>query len=170
MRANKEKTNVVTESVVKDNEGQLGTVEGKVRAVAKTIGGVNYIYNDWTKANVDLDKVPTPCIIFIQPASGFFDIRNGKARDMPDCAIAFLDKTVHDDDAVAEDCVVERMKRLSLRFIDALNKSGYFETIQGNVKYQVPIDTTDSINSGIIIEPTLKETAGQSLCVTNPRR
>ena len=39
MRANKEKTNVVTESVVKDNEDQLGTVEGKVRAVAKTIGG-----------------------------------------------------------------------------------------------------------------------------------
>lgn len=171
MKADKvEKKEAVTESVVTDNGNQLGTVEGKVRAVAKTIKGVNYIYNDWTKANIDLDKVPTPCIVFIQPSSGNFEIKNGKARDMPECAIAFLDSTVHDDDAVLEDSVIERMKRLSLRFIDALNKSGYFETIQGSVRYQVPIDTTDSINSGIIIEPTLKETAGQSLCVTNPRR
>ncbi|PNP96411.1 hypothetical protein BFS16_00565 [Hoylesella timonensis] len=171
MRSSKEtKVKAVTESIVVDNDRQLGTVEGKVRAVVRMIEGVNYIYNDWTKANIDLDKVPTPCVVFIQPSSGNFDVHNGKARDMPDCAIAFLDRTVHDDDAVSEDCVVERMKRLALRFIDAVNKSGYFEPIHGNVKYQVPIDTTDSINSGIIIEPVLKETTGQALCMTNPRR
>lgn len=166
----KAKVKEITESVAIDSNDQLGTVEGKVRTVAKTVRGINYIYNDWTKANVDLDKVPTPCIIFIQPASGNFDIHNGKVKDMPDAAIAFLDRTVHDDDAVSEDCVVERMKRLALLFIDALNKSGYFETIQGVVKYQVPIDTTDSIVSGVIIEPVLKETTGMALCITNPKR
>lgn len=171
MKSNEDKTvRAVTESVTKDNGEQLGTVEGKIRAVVESIPGVNYIFNDWTKANVDIDKVPTPCVIFIQPASGSFDMHNGKARDMPDCAIAFLDRTVHDDDAVSEDSVVERMKRLALVFIDALNKSGYFEAVQGKVGYQVPIDTTDSIVSGVIINPTLKETQGSSMCLTNPVR
>ena len=158
-----EQTEKPTASVINDNEKQLGTVEGKIRAIAVGLG-VNYEFNDWTKGNVDLDKVPTPCIVYIQPPAGRLNFDRGIAKDYPDCGIAFLDRTDHDDDAVVEDNVVERMKRLAMRFIDAMNNSGWFEHIEGDVPYQVPIDELDSINSGIFLQFTPKEKKGIPMC------
>ena len=68
------------------------------------------------------------------------------------------------DDAVVEDNVVERMKRLAMRFVDAMNNSGWFEHIEGDVPYQVPIDELDSINSGIFLQFTPKEKKGIPMC------
>lgn len=176
----------VKKSQPADSAGQYGTVEGKVRSVVMSMGEalvpemgadacvstpaygkVHYTFNDWTRANIDIDKIPLPCIVYILPPSGTFLLKNGHAKDIPEAAIAFLDRTVLDDNSVIDDSVVEKMKRLALAFIDSVNGSGLFETVEGELRYQVPVDILDSIVSGIIIHPKLKEVAGVRLCDTN---
>lgn len=56
------------------------------------------------------------------------------------------------------------MKRLCIRFINAVNESGLFEPIEGNLPYQVMYDRLDQNVTGIIITPILKEVEGVSLC------
>ena len=159
----------VTESVPFDDGLQLGTVEGKVRSIVEPLG-VTYVYNDWTKVNVDFDKLEYPAIIFIQPASGNLHVGNGQIKDQPDTQFAFMDRTVHDDQAVSEDCVVERMKRLCYQFIKAFNESRLFEPMPEDIPYKVVIDHLDQIVSGIIITPRIKEKKGVLLCdITLPR-
>ena len=159
----------VTESVPFDDGLQLGTVEGKVRSIAVPLG-VTYVYNDWTKVNVDFDKLEYPAIIFIQPASGNLHVANGQIKDQPDTQFAFMDRTVHDDQAINEDCVVERMKRLCYQFIKAFNESKLFEPMPEDIPYKVVIDHLDQIVSGIIITPRIKEKKGVLLCdITLPR-
>lgn len=156
----------VAESVAFDDGYQLGTVEGKVRGIATTLG-VTYVYNDWTKVNIDFDKLQYPAIIFIQPASGNLHVANGQIKDQPDTQFAFMDKTIHDDNAVGEDSVVERMKRLCYRFIKAFNESKLFDTLPEDIPYQVVIDHLDQMVSGIIISPRIKEKKGVLLCDIN---
>ena len=62
------------------------------------------------------------------------------------------------------------MKRLVLAFVGAYNKSGLFEPIEGELRYQVPIDILDSVISGVIIQPRIKEVRGVRLCDVNIRR
>ena len=164
MNFEKEKQNVVaTESVAFDTSERMGTVEGKIRTVVSSLG-VNYVFNDWTKVNADMDFGEYPSIIFVQPPSGNLIFRNNTVRDRPECQIAFLDYTTHDDDAVDEDTVVERMKRLCYRFIKAINDSKLFEPVEGNVRYQTVIDHLDQNVGGIIISPTLTERNGVRIC------
>lgn len=156
----------VTESVAFDEGNLLGTVEGKVRTIATHLGAT-YVYNDWTKVNVDFDKLQYPAIIFIQPASGNLHVANGQIKDQPDTQFAFMDKTVYDDNGVGEDCVVERMKRLCYRFIKAFNESKLFEPLPEDISYRVVIDHLDQMVSGIIITPRIKERKGVLLCDIN---
>lgn len=159
----------VTESVAQDSKAQLGTVEGKVRSIVTPLG-VNYAYNDWTRVNMDFDHLDYPAIVFIQPVSGNLHVANEQIKDQPDCQFAFLDKTVHDDDAVSEDCVIERMKRLCYRFIKAFNESKLFDPLPEDIHYQSVIDRLDQGVSGIIISPRIKERKGVLLCdITIPR-
>lgn len=156
----------VAESVPYDDGNQLGTVEGKVKTIILPLG-VTYVYNDWTKVNVDFDKLQYPAIIFIQPASGNLHVKNGQIKDQPDTQFAFMDKTILDDNGVGEDSVVERMKRLCYRFIKAFNESGLFEQLPEDIPYQVVIDHLDQMVSGIIITPRIKEKKGVLLCDIN---
>lgn len=189
MKTGKTEEKRVSQSVSNDTEGQLGTVEGKIRAVVRMMGNpvgegtddglcvdvppfgeVHYVFNDWTRTNIELDTVPTPCIVYLLPAAGTFILKNGQARDLPDAAIAFLDRAAIDENAVHDDSIVERMKRLVLAFVDAFNKSGLFEPIEGELRYKVPIDILDSIISGVIIQPRIKEVRGIRLCDIDIRR
>lgn len=189
MKTGKSEEKRVTQSVAADTAGQLGTVEGKIRAVVRAMGvpveeetddrlcvdvppfgEVHYAFNDWTRANIELDTLPTPCILYLLPAAGSFMLRNGQVRDFPDVAIAFLDKAVIDENAVHDDSIVERMKRLVLAFVNAYNESGLFEPLEGELRYQVPIDILDSVISGVIIQPKIKEVRGVRLCDTSIRR
>ncbi len=189
MRTEKTQQQEISQSVPADTEERLGTVEGKIRVVVKAMGEelepdinenlrintpafgeVHYTFNDWSRANIDLDRIPTPCIVFLQPASGTLLLKNGQVRDIPEAAIAFLDRATLDENAVFDDTIIERMKRLALAFIGAFNDSGLFEPIEGELKYRVPIDILDSIVSGIIIQPRIKEVRGIRLCDINIKR
>ena len=84
--------------------------------------------------------------------------------DRPNAQIAFIAPTDFDFDAEENDCIVEEMKRLCIRFIKELNNSGYFEELEGDQDYQVLYDHLDVNVTGIVISPILKELQGVNLC------
>ena len=61
------------------------------------------------------------------------------------------------------------MKRLCVRFVRAVNESGYFSPLEDDIPYQVLYDHLDHNVTGIVISPTLSEEAGINLC-KEPKR
>lgn len=155
-----------------DNGSILGTVEGKIHAVVSTLqkkdedGNVDieYFYCNWAQANVALDKVEKPTIVYVLPPSGTLDFGWNQVKDAPNAQIAFITPTDFDFDGEENEDLIERMKRLCIRFIQALNQSGMFEIIEGNIRYRVLYDHLDQNVTGIVIEPTLKEEEGVWIC------
>ena len=148
-----------------DSEMSLGTVEGKVRAIVESMGeDVEYQFMNWAQANVRLDKVSRPTIVYVLPPSGNLTFSWKDVKDSPNSQIAFLCHTKFDFDGQENDGIIEAMKRLCIRFVHKLNESGLFEEIDAPILYRVLYDYLDANVTGIVIEPTLKEVEGISLC------
>lgn len=148
---------------------QYGTVEQKIRSIVEAMDGVNYLFNNWTQANSEIDHVDGPTIIYILPPSGEFDINYASVKDYPETQIAFLASTDFDFDGAENDNIIEHMKRLCIRFIKEVNESDLFEQIDGRLPYQVLYDHLDENVTGIVVSPRLKELQGISMCRV-PRR
>lgn len=148
-----------------DKETVLGTVEGKVRTIVEAMGeDVEYMFANWAQANVSIDKVKRPTIIYVLPPSGTLDFSWKDVKDRPNSQIAFVCNTKFDFNGHENDGIIEAMKRLCIRFVRSLNESGMFETIEGSVPYRVLYDHLDVNVTGIVIEPTLKEVVGITVC------
>ena len=143
---------------------KYGTVEGKVRKVAELIKGADYMFADFAQANVELDKIAKPTILFVLPAAGKINLRRDVIRDKPDTQIWFLCPSDFDFDGIENDCRIEAMKRLAYEFIYKLNTSGYFRELEGDIPYQVAYDAFDINLTGVCIMPTLIEVDGLPIC------
>ena len=148
-----------------DKGDLLGTVEAKVRRIVECLGeGISYQFCNWAQANVALDKVENPTIIYVLPPSGSLNFTWHEVTDRPNAQIAFVAPTDFDFDGKENDGIIEAMKRLCIRFITALNASGFFEEVDGEVQYQALYDHLDQNVTGIVIQPVLKEIEGVNIC------
>lgn len=148
-----------------DKDGLLGTVEGKVRKIVESLGeDVDYLFCNWAQTNVALDKMTKPTIIYVLPPSGSLHFTWREVLDSPNAMIAFVSPTDFDFDGAKNDGIIEAMKRLCIRFIRALNGSGYFVELDDDIQYQVLYDHLDENLTGIVISPTLIEEEGVNLC------
>ena len=135
----------------------------KVKKIVEGIEGLNYHYNDWSRANVTLDDLPLPVCLYVLPASGQFLNKNGNLRDYPNAMIAFLDKAEFDFDGEENEPTVERMKMFARKFILAVNRSKMFNPLPENIPYKVFYDLLDVNLTGVAIEIRLEELIG--LCI-----
>lgn len=141
------------------------TVEEKVRKIVKQMG-VTYLFENWQAANVRLDKMQLPAVMYVLPASGNLNVGLMQMKDFPNCMIAFMDKTKHDFSGEENDMVIERCKSLAREFILNVNRSGMFEPVQGDIQYSVFCDKLDVNVTGIVIQIPLKEIRGIVICPT----
>ena len=140
------------------------SVERKIATIAEGMQGITYLFDNWSTANVRLDRLSFPVIINVLPVSGKFSLSRTQLRDCPNCLLAFADMTELDFDGVANDEVIERCKSYAIDFIKRLNVSGLFEPVDGDIPYSIFYDTLDVNITGITIELQLKEVRGVSLC------
>lgn len=158
------------DSIAFDQAQTLGTVEGKVRAIVASMGeDVAYQFCNWAQANVALDKVEKPTIVYVLPPSGSLNFKWNQVKDKPNSQIAFVCTTDFDFDGTENDGIIEAMKRLAIRFVKALNESGYFTPIEGEVLYQVLYDHLDQNVTGVVLTLILDEVEGVSICSTPVR-
>ncbi len=147
------------------NIAEHGTVEKKIHKIVDSMGAdVAYQFMNWAQANVELDRVDKPSVIYILPPAGELDFGWAQVKDRPDAQIAFVAPTDFDFDGEENDDIIEQMKRLCIRFVKTLNESGLFEQIEGKQPYRVLYDYLDRNVTGIVIEPKLKEEEGILIC------
>lgn len=137
-------------------------VQQKIKKIVQSIDGLDYMYNDWSRANVENDfaKVTFPICLDVLPVSGQLLNHNGNFRDYPNCLIAFLDLADLDFDGEENNSTVERMKAYAKKFIQAVNHSGEFAPISDTIPYSVVYDTLDQNLTGVTIQIQLKELKG----------
>lgn len=138
-------------------------VQQKVKQIALSISGLYYIYNDWNRANFEIDNSQLPVCVSILPSSGQFNLLNGHFRDYPNCSISFLDKADLDFDGEENETAVERMKDYAKQFIQAINNSGQFAPVSNLIPYKVVYDYLDQNLTGVTIEVQLKELYGDCI-------
>lgn len=147
------------------NIKHYGTVEDKVHSIVDGMDDdVEYLFMNWAQANVAFDKIEKPTIVYVLPPSGSLNFTYARVRDKPETQIAFLAPTDLDFDGHDNDNVIERMKRLCIKFVKAFNDSGLFEIIDGNLPYRVVYDYLDQNVTGVSIEPPLIEEDGVIIC------
>ena len=142
---------------------RYGTVEKKIHKIVDTLG-VNYMFKNGAQANNDIDHVDGPTVIYILPPSGELDFHYTSVKDYPQSQIAFVASTEFDFEGEENDNIIEQMKRLCIRFVVELNKSGLFEPIEGRLRYRVLYDHFDQNVTGIVITPPLIEEEGVIVC------
>lgn len=155
---------------MKKSIAKYGTVESKVKAVAESLGdGVQYLFMNWAQANVAMDEVVKPSVVYVLPPSGTLDFDYARVKDYPETQIGFLSPTDFDFDGTENDNVIERMKRLAIRFVKALNESECFKLIEGKLSYQVVYDFLDQNVTGIVLSIPLEEVDGVAICEDESR-
>lgn len=149
---------------------KYGTVEAKVRKVAESMGeDVEYLFMNWSQANVATDAITKPSVVYVLPPSGKLDFSYARVKDYPETQIGFLAPTDFDFDGTENDNIIEQMKRLAIKFIKALNASKCFELIEGKQPYQVVYDFLDQNVTGIVLNLPLEEVDGIIICEEESR-
>jgi hypothetical protein len=141
------------------------SVEKKIKSVAESMVGFTYVYEDWTRADLRLDRLPLPAIINLLPVSGAMSLKMDQFKDKPNCMFVFVDKVNKDADGKDNDAVFERMKSAAMVFIARMNDSGLFEPIEGDIPYSVILEKLSPIVTGISISVQVKEVKG--VCTRN---
>lgn len=143
---------------------KYGTVEQKVREVVNGIPDVHYLFNNWAQANVSMDRIEGPTIIYVLPPSGELEFKWSQVKDIPSVQIAFVAPTDFDFGSEENDNIIEQMRRLCIKFVLAINESELFAKIEGRLEYRVLYDYFDQNVTGIVITPPLVEENGVILC------
>ena len=144
---------------------KYGTVEAKVRKVAESMGeDVEYLFMNWSQANVAMDAITKPSVVYVLPPSGKLDFSYARVKDYPETQIGFLAPTDFDFDGTENDNIIEQMKRLAIKFVKTLNASKSFELIEGKQTYQVVYDFLDQNVTGIVLNLPLEEVDGIIIC------
>ena len=139
------------------------TIEDKVRSIAsEQFSEFSYVFEDWYTADKVVEKTALPAIIFILPVSGVLQYgQHGRIKDAENCAIAFVDKVDKEADGRDNETVYNAMKTAARSFINALNASGFFNPIEGDVAYNVIYEQLSSIVTGVVLQLQLKELVGR---------
>ena len=141
------------------------SVEKKIKSVAESMVGFTYVYENWTRADLRLDRLPLPAIINLLPVSGAMSLKMDQFKDKPNCMFVFVDKVNKDADGKDNDAVFERMKSAAMVFIARMNDSGLFDPIEGDIPYSVILEKLSPIVTGISISVQVKEVKG--VCTRN---
>lgn len=143
-------------------------VESKIRYIVEEQWrpDADYRFLNWAQANVALDGIKRPTIVYILPPSGTLMHRWNQTTDRPQSQVAFLCNTRFDFHARENDRLMVAMKRLAATFVRELNKSGMFEQIpdKTEIPYQAVYDMLDQNVTGVIITLDLREIDGEKFC------
>lgn len=138
-------------------------IDLKLKQIAdEQFGGFSYVFENWYDAGTAIDQLPLPAIICVLPIDGNIRERNGRTYDAENIVIAFVDKIVRDADGSENSEVYNRMKFEGWRFLQACNKSGYFEPIGvEQVHYSVIYEQLSTIVTGVAFDLQLTERLGR---------
>lgn len=153
------------------------TIEKKIAQIARE-AGLTYMCETWPRANLRFDKfrrqpdgsVKTddgetlPALLYVQPISGgLVFTETGFLKDSPQTLLAFAEQMPLDYTGEQAQTIVERLKGIAADFVGRMNRSGFFEQIDGRVNYSISFDRLDANLCIFTITPEVRELVG--VCV-----
>jgi hypothetical protein len=166
------------------------TVENKVKEIAEAMGltylceswfRANQAFDRFRRQGESRevthpDGLTLPACLYVQPVAGtirsasssilctvagFLNFTSqGFVRDAPSCLISFADAMPLDYKGADAQEIAERLKGLAVRFIVAVNESGFFVPVAGQINYRVAFDKMDANLCIVTLSLTLQEQAG----------
>lgn len=152
------------------------SIERRIKEIAEGMG-LSYMCESWYRANQALDRyrrgghgghlehpdgLTLPVCLYVQPVAGTLHFTDsGFVRDAPSCSICFADEMPFDYKGAEVQRLAERLKGLAVKFIEAVNNSGYFAPVGGRVSYRVAFDKFDANLCIVTLSLTLEEAVGE---------
>lgn len=137
------------------------TIEGKIKELAaEGWPSFGFVLEDWNGVDRSIEKVNLPAIVCFLVESGSMEFKNGRCRDKENVILAFVDKVPKDADGEDNVEVYNNMKDVLKAFVSKISKSGFFEPIEQEIKYNTLYEALSSNVSGIWCSVELKETMG----------
>lgn len=138
------------------------TIESVIRQVAKTFDGYTYLLETMYDISAKMERCPYPLIGNIIPEGGTLTFRNGRLRDAENVSLVFLDKVRRGADGRDNERVYNRMKMVAGLFIERLNATAFFESIE-SVNYGIIMERLSTIVTGVQLTFTLRMEMGMCL-------
>lgn len=140
----------------------MTTIENRIAAIAKGLG-LNYYFGDWNRINEagDTGRCLFPLVAYLLPPSGTINFDGPGVRETENGVLAFINLTEFDFQADENNEIVQAMKEVMVSFIKAVNTSGQFKPIGGNVRYEVLYDKLDFAVTGVTTSISLQEAVGK---------
>lgn len=154
---------------------QTPTIEQRIAEIARE-AGLSYMCETWPRANLRFDKFhrdrdgvvkaddgsTLPALLYVQPVSGGLNFTStGFLKDSPQTLLAFADEMPLDFTGEQAQTIAERLKGIAADFVARMNRSGYFEQIEGRVPYTVSFDRLDANLCIFTITPEVVEAVGE---------
>lgn len=151
------------------------TVEKRIAELAAA-AGLAYMCETWPRANQRFDKYrrnregkvvaddgsKLPALLYVQPVAGGLDFTSaGFVKDNPQTLLAFADAMPLDFTGEQAQTIAEKLKGIAADFVQRMNKSGYFQPIEGRVPYTVGFDRLDACLCIVTITPEVEELVGE---------
>lgn len=140
----------------------IQSIEHRVEEVAGSFAPFTYVAGDWREIDLKVNKADLPVILFVVPEQGDVSVTQGLYFDSVRCLVGFFDRVNRDAYAQDNMAVYTAMRASGLKFIDALNKSGYFEPIT-ETRYNIYTEQLASNVTGVVFDLTIKQAKG--MCV-----
>jgi hypothetical protein len=150
----------MTHEELKQKEREL------MAATAKRLG-MRYIMDDWARANLRADGVSSEhervndILVDVLQVSGTMMANNNAFRDSENRMFAFLTPCNLDFEGEGIQPQINRMKERAKQFVAAVNESGLYNWVDGNLPYRVVYDKLDENMVGITMEITLTPQEGE---------
>ena len=156
---------------------QTPTIEQRIAEIARE-AGLSYMCETWPRANLRFDKFhrdrdgvvkaddgsTLPALLYVQPVSGGLNFTStGFLKDSPQTLLAFADEMPLDFTGEQAQTIAERLKGIAADFVARMNRSGYFEQIEGRVPYTVAFDRLDANLCIFTITPEVVEAVGECI-------
>lgn len=136
----------------------------KIKSVVDQMTGApTFIGGSWYKLNQEVEHVPLPCVMWVNPASGTLEVKAVQVINNPNCLIAFFQKTDFIGDFEDDSAAYDETINMATEFIARCNASGLFDQIK-DARYSISFDKFDVNAAGVVLEVSLREKQGVNIC------
>jgi len=137
----------------------MNSVQEKIKSIVEGMG-VSFTYATLTQAELSIADSGMPVCVYVPPLAGSFSNASTQYKDSPNCVLLFADLIGVDITEAQRARVIERVKTLSMIFMEKFNNSGLFKPVYGKVVYQVHPTLYQNSMAGLALTFIPEETAG----------
>lgn len=128
------------------------SIEESIKKIAEEhFSECGYVFANWYEADERLNKTQCPFILALVPVDGRIRRKNGRKRNRETLMVGFFDKVPRGANSEDNARVYNAMREKAERFVDAVERSGWFEPLPDDIPYQPWVEKFTDIVTGVVL-------------------